>query len=805
MDLEVDSNPRQTNGVDDRMVNPNEASTKQPQLDDSVLAERKALTEPSPQAPKVRLDPELEFTVCEVAGVTVIRAAHGGTGQHFQLGTSEHYVATLLDGHRSTTEIVQQAERDGLDWSPEDVADFIAVLVAQKIAIAEGTPAVAPQLPVEVATNPPTESDADAVNIDEVSVEDSNEDDAVESASGPTGKASRTSIFAVASRMFSVCVGPFIKACSWLISLRFPLINANGPANALLPLARPLFTVHGVVVAGAFIAITMSFALFQRSQLTAELMRIFDSQLWVGMLAIWAVMKLIHEMGHAVAARWHGVQVGKAGVMFFLMAPLAYVDVTNAWRLPNRQSRASIAMAGVYWELLIASIAFWIWCWHPTDFAAHLAAQIFFIAGPATLLVNANPLLRLDGYYVLSDWTDIPNLREQGRKLFGGWLQFKLFAMRGPSCKLSGWRRGFASCHAAASVVFQVVWMGGLIVVVSMWAGPVGLLMAMAAILLWVMLPAVKFAGKVWNYEGEAESFSKWSHRRRAIWTCVTFCFLAQFLVTLPSPLSRPVPVVVRFADDQILRSPIDGFVDQIVMQSGDSVMAGQVILQLIDHELVAERDATQLELDAEEIKWQRHEGLGELGLAEAAKQKSESLRRSLEELNAQVDSLRVVAQRDGEILTTDLDALRESYVRAGEELVHIGVRQRMELLVSVGDSDLDAYRSALQKDEPMQVLFRGGEIIEVHPEKLQPRASRQIPHPALAATVDGPLPVAPAKKQSQSSDPYELLTPRFQSIVPLSPAVSDRVRAGETGQMALRDQRSLGRRFWDWLSEGAS
>jgi hypothetical protein len=128
-----------------------------------------------------------------------------------------------------------------------------------------------------------------------------------------------------------------------------------------------------------------------------------------------------------------------------------------------------------------------------------------------------------------------------------------------------------------------------------------------------------------------------------------------------------------------------------------------------------------------------------------------------------------------------------------------------MELLVSVGDSDLDAYRSALQKDEPMQVLFRGGEIIEVHPEKLQPRASRQIPHPALAAIADGPLPVAPAKEQSQSSDPYELLTPRFQSIVPLSPAVSDRVRAGETGQMALRDQRSLGRRFWDWLSEGAS
>jgi hypothetical protein len=104
-----------------------------------------------------------------------------------------------------------------------------------------------------------------------------------------------------------------------------------------------------------------------------------------------------------------------------------------------------------------------------------------------------------------------------------------------------------------------------------------------------------------------------------------------------------------------------------------------------------------------------------------------------------------------------------------------------------------------------MQVLLRGGEVIEVYPKKLQPRASRQIPHPALAATVDGPLPVAPAKKQSESSEPFELLAPRFQSIVSLSPAVSHRVHAGETGQMALRDQRSLARRFWEWLAEGAS
>ncbi|MFG0266982.1 MAG: site-2 protease family protein, partial [Rhodopirellula sp. JB055] len=703
-----------------------------------------------------------------------------------------------------------QAKRDCMDWSAENIAGFICVLVAQKIAVAE-RPAANVSDNLESASSeqelpagaepPPALTTPASVAASGVAPVDAADD--IERKT-PTDS-NRTSQISWLTAIAMRWVAPLIKVCSWLISLRFPLINAHGPASAVLPWMRPLFSTRGVTIAGAFIGLSMCFALFQRKELTAELLRIFDSQLWVGMLLLWCVLKLVHEMGHAVSARWHGVQVGKAGVMFFLFAPLAYVDVTNAWRLPNRQSRASIAMAGVYVELLIASVAYWVWCWHPTDFASHIAAQVFFIAGPATLLVNANPLLRLDGYYVLSDWTDIPNLREQGRKLLGGWLQSKLFGMRAPSCQLTGWRRGFAACHAAASVVFQMVWMGGLIVVVSMWAGPVGLLVAMAAVLLWVMLPSLQFTKKVWTYSESSETFSKWSHRRRAVWTCVTFLFLAQFLVTLPSPLSRPVPVAVRFADDQILRSPVNGFVERVLMRSGDAVMAGEVILELMDHELVAQRDATELELDAEEIKWQRHEGLGELGLAEAAKQKAESLRRSLEELNAQVDALRVVAQRDGEILTTDLQDLKGSYVRAGEELVHIGVRQRMELLVSVGDADLDAYRSTLLKNEPMQVLLRGGEVIEVYPKKLQPRASRQIPHPALAATVDGPLPVAPAKKQSESSEPFELLAPRFQSIVSLSPAVSHRVHAGETGQMALRDQRSLARRFWEWLADDAS
>ena len=87
----------------------------------------------------------------------------------------------------------------------------------------------------------------------------------------------------------------------------------------------------------------------------------FDPSLWLLLLGMWAISKVIHETGHAVAARYHGVQVGKIGILFFFMAPLAYVDVTDAWKLKSRWSRVQIALAGIYLELAVAAIAAWAW------------------------------------------------------------------------------------------------------------------------------------------------------------------------------------------------------------------------------------------------------------------------------------------------------------------------------------------------------------------------------------------------------------------------------------------------------------
>jgi pyruvate/2-oxoglutarate dehydrogenase complex dihydrolipoamide acyltransferase (E2) component len=294
--------------------------------------------------------------------------------------------------------------------------------------------------------------------------------------------------------------------------------------------------------------------------------------------------------------------------------------------------------------------------------------------------------------------------------------------------------------------------------------------------------------------------FSRGSHQRRIAWTGLTFLMIGQFLITLPSPLSVEVPVVARFSGDQVLRAPASGFVRHVFHESGQVVRTGEVILEIENEELKVKRDEIVFELEAEKIKWQLNEQQSALGLAEASVQRSESMKRKLAELDDQVAAMRVKAAQDGEILTPRLVQLVNDYVTHGDELVQIGNRDHKELLISIGEDEMDAYRQAIENAETMRVCFRSGQWVDIELQPIRPRGSRLVSHPALAATAGGPIPVTPKHDEQAGSSSVQWLSPRFEAIVPLPPSQADLVHCGEVGMLALQDQRSLARRFWQWL-----
>jgi putative peptide zinc metalloprotease protein len=142
--------------------------------------------------------------------------------------------------------------------------------------------------------------------------------------------------------------------------------------------------------------------------------------LWVALGAV----KIIHEFGHGLSCKTFGGEVHEMGLLFLVFSPCLYCNVSDAWTLPNKWRRIIISAAGIYVELLIASISTFIW-WSTDNgtFANNLCMSLMVVCSVSTFVFNANPLMRFDGYYVLADWLEIPNLREKSNKFLSELVQ----------------------------------------------------------------------------------------------------------------------------------------------------------------------------------------------------------------------------------------------------------------------------------------------------------------------------------------------------------------------------------------------
>ena len=132
-----------------------------------------------------------------------------------------------------------------------------------------------------------------------------------------------------------------------------------------------------------------------------------------------ALTKVFHEFGHGLSCRHFGGECHELGVMFLVLTPCLYCNVSDSWMLPNKWHRAAIGAAGMYVEVVLASIATGVWWFSQPGVANSLALNVMFICSVSTVIFNGNPLLRYDGYYILADVVEIPNLRQKATTILG--------------------------------------------------------------------------------------------------------------------------------------------------------------------------------------------------------------------------------------------------------------------------------------------------------------------------------------------------------------------------------------------------
>ena len=579
-----------------------------------------------------------------------------------------------------------------------------------------------------------------------------------------------------------------VAALSLIVCQRLSLVDGDRIARWWNARLGFVFGRKGFVAWLLLVGSGISLVVSYRRQFADELTSIFNPDLWVMLLTMWVFAKVWHELGHAIAARHNGVRVGKAGVLFFFLAPLPYVDVTDTWKLSSKWKRIQIGLGGVYIELALAAIAAWVWWFTPGTLVGHLAAQFFLVAGPGTLLVNANPLLRLDGYYVLSDLTGISNLRMHGRRQLASLINRLLMRTEPVQSLLKGWRCPFATCHAFLSVIFQCVWMTGLVVAISSWMRGLGLVVAMAAICLWCILPLAAWVRRMWHYQADT-AWQLTVQRLRLFSLAALAAFALNFLMTDASPWKRRIPVVVQNRAPQIARAMADGMVKAIHVNSGQKVLPGMLLLELENPELDMQRSDLVDELAIAESKAVQYRRMSRISQAAAESGNAASLRRRIAELDEQIAGMKIVAERTGYVLNPDLLLLKGCYVKMGQELFRVMDPEQKELLASVAPADLLAYRQAAINGTPVSVRLRGGDRFRVQPTELQPRARRKVLHPTLAATSGGPIPV---ESSEDAASRLQALQPQMMGVIPMDSWSSGHTRDGQIGVMTITDNRSV-------------
>ncbi len=212
--------------------------------------------------------------------------------------------------------------------------------------------------------------------------------------------------------------------------MRFPLFDPDRFLQRTLPWVQPLFGWFGILLWLAVVGTGAVLAASHWTDLTEDIAdRVLDPQNLVLLWFVYPVVKALHELGHAYATRKWGGEVHEIGIMLLVLSPVPYVDASAAWGFRDKRKRMVVGAVGIAVELFLGALALFVWLAVEPGAVRAIAYNVMLISGVSTLLFNGNPLLRFDGYYVLSDAIEIPNLGARANQYLGYLFQRYVFGV----------------------------------------------------------------------------------------------------------------------------------------------------------------------------------------------------------------------------------------------------------------------------------------------------------------------------------------------------------------------------------------
>lgn len=559
------------------------------------------------------------------------------------------------------------------------------------------------------------------------------------------------------------------------LALRFPLFDPDRFLVKGLPLVKPFAGRAGTLLWLAVVGPALVLAAVHWSELTYGMAdRVLIPE---NLLLIWLtfpLVKLLHELGHAFAVRIWGGEVHEMGIMLLVFTPIPYVEASCSAAFPEKRRRIAVAAAGIAVELFVAALALFLWLSIEPGQVRTLAYNVMLIGGVSTLLFNGNPLLRFDGYFVLADLLEIPNLAQRSTGYLGYLLQRYIFAVEDAVSPVTA--RGESTwfvVYGIAAFCYRLFIMAVLALSISTRFFAIGVCIAAWAICSQIVVPAVRN-----SYRFYSSISGRRKRTRFVVTTLAIVVAVAMLIFAVPVPLRTRAQGVVYLPENSRVRAGTDCFVTDLVVPDGTTVDSGDPLIYCEDPYIRAESKVIAANLAGVRARYNA-EPLQSRVQREILKKEMASEEASLIRVRERMEELTVRSPSRGRFIVPEAENLPGRFVKQGEILGYIMGAVEPTVIMVVGQADIALVR---ERSGAIELRLAGNldTPLAAFIDREVPAASDTLPSPVLGTFGGGNIPVDP-------DDPGGLQTKvkTFQFEMRLS-ARHDPIRIGERANIRI-------------------
>jgi len=504
-----------------------------------------------------------------------------------------------------------------------------------------------------------------------------------------------------------------------LLRMRWSLGDPDGMFTRVLPAIRWMFTRGFIWASVALFAVYFLILGATWSEFSTTVGQLYSLRTitFGSIVLLWLtglVVILIHELGHGFTCKYFGGEVHEMGFMLMYFQPAFYCNVNDAWSFPALRARLWVTAAGGWIQLVVASMAAIVWyVATPGTLASEAAVAAMIVGGATTLVTNANPLLPLDGYFALTDWLEIPNLRIRAREYFSWWVRRHVLRVDVPEPAASDREKRVLLTYGALALCYITA----LFSIIGFWLvgraeaafGAIGVLIVLGATFMLLRRGLAEWGRSV------AVAVRAWRTGRRRrpswrVWVGVTLGTIA-LLAVLPWTLTTSGRFVVTPVSTMEVTAPDSGVIAAVFVREGVQVPTGAALARLVDRDLEREMLAAARAVDSVTVATSRARAAQSSGTLERLEAERSAAVARFTALQARIDALTLRARWTGTVTTPRVQEVEGRRVEAGDAIMRLATLDTLEARVALARAGAAGDRGTIEIRVPvgLSIGWRAG------------------------------------------------------------------------------------------------